>query len=370
MYGYGPTIVDVQQYADAADRDVVRMVSGRPDWEPPAPLRTGLRDAADGDAESFQYAPPRGIRPLREALAASHGPGADPAAVTVTSGTVEANHLAMARALERGVGETVLVPDPGYPYYAARVRMLGGRVRRVPVGSDGSLDADGLRERADDDLALVVVNTPNNPTGAVYDRETLTAAVAVAEEHDAYLLSDEVYGRIDRSGEFASALSVDSDRRIVTGSVSKSLAATGLRVGYGAFPERLREATTMRHVLTTISASRPAQEATLRAVRECSDGYHREVRDRLDRRAETFVEAVETVGADYVDPVGSMYVFARLPGVPGTLSNVRHLVDEGGVAAMPGGAFGEAYEEWIRFSLTTPRVETAAERLVEFVRSA
>jgi aspartate/methionine/tyrosine aminotransferase len=369
MYGYGPTIVDVQESADAADRDVVRMVSGRPDWDPPESLREGLHEAAEADAGSFQYAPPRGLDDLRAALAASLGPGTDPEAVTVTAGTVEANHLAMAHALERDAGDVALVPDPGYPYYAARVRMLGGRVRRVPVGSDGSLDVAGLGAAADDDVALVVVNTPNNPTGAVYDGATLRDAVGVAEDHDALLVSDEVYGRIDRSGEFASALSVDSDRRVVTGSVSKSLAATGLRVGYAVVPEPLREATTMRHVLTTIAASRPAQHAVLRALADVDEPYHRAVRECLDRRAATFVDALDGVGAEYVDPVGGMYVFARLPGVPGTVSNVHRLIAEAGVAAMPGATFGSAYEEWIRFSLTTPRVGTAADRVAAFVRS-
>jgi aspartate/methionine/tyrosine aminotransferase len=367
MYGYGPTIVDVQRWAARADRDVIGMVSGQPDWDPPEALRDGLREAAGAAADEFQYPPPRGIAPLREALAASHGPGADPDRLTVTCGTVEANQLTTALAFERDAGDVALVPDPAYPYYAARVRMLGGELRRVPVGEDGRLDPERLRAAADDDVGLVVLNSPNNPTGAVYPPETVRAAVGIAEAHDAVCLSDEVYGRLDRSGRFASALAVDSEHAVVTGSVSKSMAATGLRIGYAVVPDRWEPATTMRHVLTAISASRPAQVATLRALESTDDAYYRAVRERLDDRAERMVAGLEAVGADYVDPEGAMYVFARLPGVPGTPGNTRRLVEEGGVAAMPGAAFGSALDDWLRFSLTTPRVDAAVDRIRSFV---
>jgi len=367
MYGYGPTIVQIQEYAAAADRDVISMISGRPDWEPPGELRAGLREAADFDPAGFQYAPVEGFEALREALAAHHPGEVDPASVVVTAGTVEANYLAMARAFEREAGDVALVTDPAYPYYDARVRMLGGRVRRVPVEPDGQLDPDRLRERADDDVALVVINSPNNPTSAVWPAPTVRAAVRVAEDHDALLVSDEVYARFDRSGEFASALSVDSPARIVTGSVSKSMAATGLRVGYAVVPDVHREAAVMRHVLTTIAASRPAQHAALRALEGTDDDYYRRASERLGDRADRLVATLSAAGGDYVDPRGGMYVFARLPGRPGTRETIHELIDEAGVAAMPGDTFGDAYGDWIRFALTTPRIDEVAERLGAFL---
>jgi aspartate/methionine/tyrosine aminotransferase len=107
--------------------------------------------------------------------------------------------------------------------------------------------------------------------------------------------------------------------------------------------------------------------ATLRALESTDDAYYRAVRERLDDRAERMVAGLEAVGADYVDPEGAMYVFARLPGVPGTAGNTRRLVEEGGVAAMPGAAFGSALDDWLRFSLTTPRVDAAVDRIRSFV---
>ncbi|PSQ17025.1 pyridoxal phosphate-dependent aminotransferase [Halobacteriales archaeon QS_8_69_26] len=357
--------MEVKRLVRAADRDVVDLVSGRPDWDPPDALRAGLREYADSDPPEFQYSEERGLPALREEIAARRG--VEEAGVVVTCGTVEANYLAMARALERDAGGAVLVPDPAYPYYPARARMLGAEVRRVPVGADGSLDPATVRDRADDDVAAITVTNPNNPTGAVYGEATVRELVRIAEECDAVLVSDEVYSHFDRSGRFTSAVTVDSAHRVVTTGVSKSMAATGLRIGYAVVPPGLRERTTMRHVLTTIAASRPAQHAVLRALRETPREYYAEARERTGRRADRLVAALTEGGADVVRPEGSVYVFARLPGVEGTLSGARRLVEGAGVAAMPGAAFGEVRRDWIRFALTSDRVGTAADRLSAFL---
>ncbi|MFC3958009.1 pyridoxal phosphate-dependent aminotransferase [Halovivax cerinus] len=359
-----PLFFHVMAYAAEADHDVVDMVSGNPDWEPPEALRDGLREYADFDADRFQYPPSEGIRPLREEIAERRG--VDASQVVITNGAGEANYLAMARALERGAGSEIVLTDPVYSYYPGKTTMLGGTAHYVSAGADGHLDPSVVRAATSDDTAAIVVNTPNNPTGAVYPEETVSELVEVAEANDAILVSDEVYDHYDLSGTFTSALSVDSDHRIVTNAFSKTLAITGFRVGYAIFPSHLVEDAKSRHMLVNVAGSRPAQYAVLRALQETDPAYHEANRELLRERVDLFTDALDGAGADYVRPDGAFYVLARFDDYPGTLSNVERLIDEAGVAGMPGSAFGESCEPWLRFALVTPRVEEAADRLAEY----
>ncbi|ESP89904.1 pyridoxal phosphate-dependent aminotransferase [Candidatus Halobonum tyrrellensis] len=359
-----PQFYHVMQYAADADGDVIDMVSGNPDWEPPAALRDGLREYADADPADFQYPPSEGLVDLRAEIADRRN--VDPERVVVTNGTGEANYLAMAGALDRDAGDEVLLTDPVYPYYPGKASMLGAETTLVPTERDGSLDPERFREAASDDTALIVVNTPNNPTGTVYDRETMRALADLAEEVDATLLADEVYDHFDFTGGFESALTLDSDRTIVTTGYSKSMAITGFRVGYAVFPEDLVGSAKTRHMLVNVATSRPAQYAVLRALRGTDADYYAGARELLSQRVETFTDALDAAGAEYTSPDGAFYVLARFDGFPGTMANAERLVDEAGVAGMPGETFGTTRSEWLRFALVTPRVEEAAARLTDY----
>jgi aspartate aminotransferase len=359
-----PLFFHVMEYAARADRDVVDMVSGNPDWEPPEALREGVRDYADLEPDAFQYPPSHGLRELREEIAARRG--VDVEQVVITNGAGEANYLAMARALERDRGEEILLTDPVYPYYPGKTTMLGGTQSFVATDDEGQLDPADVRATASEETAAIVVNSPNNPTGAVYPEKTIRELVAIAEEYDAILVSDEVYDHFDLSGEFASALGFDSDHRIVTNAFSKSMAITGFRVGYAIFPPHLVENAKSRHMLVNVAGSRPSQYAVLQALRETEPEYYERSRDLLAERVETFTDALEAAGAEYTTPQGSFYVMARFEGYPGTLENVERLIDEAGVAGMPGEAFGDSRSDWLRFALVTPRVEEAADRLATY----
>jgi len=360
-----PLFQRVIEYAAAADRDVVRMVSGHPDWEPPPALREGLSAYADGDAETFQYPPSEGLPELRAEIAERRG--IDRSRVVVTNGAAEANYLGMAEALDRDAGSEVVVTDPVYPYYPGRATMLGGEVTRVPVRDDGHVDVGRMRAAASSDTAAIVVNTPNNPTGAVYSREAVAALADVAAGVDALLVVDEVYDHFDLSGRFESALTLDRDNVVVTTSFSKSLAVTGFRVGYAVFPPGLVDDALTRHTLVNVAVSRPAQAAVLAALRETPPSYYESVRDTIRDRIDGFTAALDAAGAEYTTPEGAFYVLARFDGVPGTVENVERLIDDAGVAAMPGAAFGETHEGWIRFTLCTDRVDEAATRLTAFL---
>jgi len=365
-----PQFFWVIQYAAGADRDVVDMVSGNPDWDPPEALREGLREYADGAPESFQYPPSVGLTALRSEIAERRG--VDRSRVVVTNGAGEANHLATTGALDRDSGTEIVMTDPVYPYYAGRANLLEADARYVPVADDGQLDPAAVREVASEDTAAIVVNTPNNPTGAVYPRDTIEALAEIAEECDAVLVADEVYDHYDFTGEFESALATDSDHVVAANSFSKSMAITGFRVGYAVFPpedgplgEMVERART-RHMLTNVTGSRPAQAAVLRALRETPPEYYERNRQRLRERIDAFTDALDAAGAEYTTPQGSFYVLARFEDFPGTMGNVERLIDEAGVAGMPGEAFGESHADWLRFALVTLRADEAADRLVDF----
>ncbi|WP_251331331.1 pyridoxal phosphate-dependent aminotransferase [Haloplanus pelagicus] len=358
-----PLFFHVMQYASAADRDVIDLVSGGPDWEPPTALREGLRAYADVDPAEFQYPPSDGLRALRGEIAARRGVDVD--RVIVTNGAGEANYLAMAGALDRDAGSEILLTDPVYPYYPGKAKMLGADVTLVPVADDGGLDVAAMREAASDQTAAILINSPNNPTGAVYGADTVAAMADLAADHDAVLISDEVYDHYDFSGRFESALGVDGDHVVVTNSYSKSMAVTGLRVGYGVFPPHLADTARTRHMLVNVTGARPSQAAVLRALRETGPEYYEASRNLLSERIDAFTDALDEAGAEYLAPEGAFYVFARFEGFPGTLENVERLVDEAGVACMPGDTFG-TYDDWVRFALVTPRAEEAARRLADY----
>ncbi|WP_435335272.1 pyridoxal phosphate-dependent aminotransferase [Haloarchaeobius sp. TZWWS8] len=359
-----PLFFEIMSHAAEADRDVVDMVSGNPDWEPPKSLRDALHEYADLDSDQFQYPPSEGLRELREEIAARRN--VDAAQVVITNGGGEANYLAMARAMERDAGSEILLTDPVYPYYPGKTTMLGGTQRYVSADDRGRLDPADVREAASEETACIVVNSPNNPTGAVYGEETVRELVAIAEEYDALLVSDEVYDHYDLSGRFTSALSVDSDHRIVTNSFSKTFAITGFRVGYAVFPDHLVEAAKSRHMLVNVAGSRPSQYAVLHALRETDPAYHEANRELLRERVDTFTGALDEAGAEYTRPDGAFYVMARFDGTPGSVENTKRLIDEAGVAGMPGETFGDSRGDWFRFALVTPRVEEAARRLAHY----
>lgn len=357
-----PEFFDLMAYVADSDHDVIDMVSGNPDWGSPPAIQTALAEYAELGGEDFQYPPTEGLVELKSEIGYRHD--VDPERIVITVGGGEANYLGIGLGLDWKPGTSVLLTDPVYPYFPGTVQMLGGRDTYVPTDNDGRLDPEIVEQHMNSDIAVVVVNTPNNPTGAVYDSHTMQQLAEIVEKYDAALVSDEAYDAFDFSGRFTSALEFNTTNTIVTKSFSKTMAITGFRVGYGIFPTTsLASAARDRHMLTLTAGVRPTQYAVLHALQTTEQQYYEECRAIMASRINIFTDALDSAGAEYMKPDGGFYVMTKFDGYPGTTENVKRLIDECGVAGMPGSGFSDNRRDWIRFALVTPRVEEAADRL-------
>jgi aspartate aminotransferase len=320
-----------------------------------------------------------GILPLREVIAeraTAHRPATrvDPAAVVVSAGTKQALFNACFSLF--GPGDEVLVATPGWTSYYEMI----GLARAVAVPVCGSPEAQFKITPADLSRAAttrtrgLILNSPCNPTGAVYSRAELTALAQFADDRGWWILSDEIYREISYEVEAPSLLSVapDMERLIVVDGVAKSFAMTGWRIGWAIAPPEVARVMTALQSHTTSNAGTIAQHAALAALsdecaaRETIDGMVGELRQRRDAA----LDLLSRAGLRVIDPLGAFYLYIHIDSAtpedpaPGT-SFARRLLDESEVAVVPGAAFRSP--EWIRVSYAAPRdqVLEGVRRIIE-----
>jgi aspartate aminotransferase len=342
----------------ARDRDgVLHLEVGEPDFAtPPHIVEAGARALRDGHTK---YTANAGTASLREAVAAKLARvnglevGADQ--VVVTHGAVNALLTALLVLVEPGEG--ILVPDPGWPNYQMMATMLGAQAIPYPLdaGSGYEPDLERLAERAARPGAKVLLtNSPGNPTGAVWGRETVRQVVEIARRHGLYVLSDEVYEEIVFAGEHVSPAVFDQDGRVITVSaVSKTYAMTGWRIGYLAATAALAAlvAKTQEAIVACPSAvSQAAAEAALTGPQDCVA----EMRAAYHRRRDVAVGALAAAGMLIAEPRGAFYVLADVSrATDSTAAFARSLVVDHGVAVAPGSTFGSGGERAVRLSLAS-----------------
>jgi len=346
-------------------RDVVHLEIGQPDF--PTPAHISEAAFASIRAGETGYCPSPGIPDLREAaaeeLARTRGVPIFAGRVIVANGAKPFLFFGVLATCEPG--DEVIYPDPGFPIYESAIRFAGATP--VPLvlreEADFAFSVDELAARLSPRTKLVIVNSPQNPTGGVLARSTLAEAADVLRDSEAWVLSDEVYWRLLYDGEFASIAAEPGmlERTIVLDSFSKTYAMTGWRCGYAAVPEPLVEPLTRFLVNSTSCVPPFVQRGGIAALTGPQDAVE-VMRAEFHARRDLVVAGLNALpGVSCRMPHGAFYAFPNVEAVPLAADALADgLLEEAGVALLTGTAFGAAGENHLRVSYAASR-----ERLAE-----
>jgi aspartate aminotransferase len=359
---------------EAHGRDIIHLHLGEPDFDTPPNIVAAAKRALD---EGWtHYAPPLGLPALRQAIAADaglrRGITIDPASVVVTPGAKPILSFALMALV--GPGDEVIVPDPGFPIFESMTRFLGATPVPLPLRGERDFHPDPaeLGALVTDRTRLLVLNSPNNPTGSVLLDADLESIADVARERDLIVLSDEIYGRIVYEGHHRSiaALPGMADRTIVLDGFSKAYAMTGWRLGYGILPEAL-VAPYERLMINTVSCTASfAQMAAVEALTGPQDAVVA-MTEEFHRRRDLLTDGLAALpGVRSHVPGGAFYAF---PDVSGTGMSGAQLAErlllDAGVSVLAGTAFGAEAPGSIRISYANSQANIlrALERMAELL---
>jgi len=364
----------------AAGRHILDLGAGEPDFDTPAFIRDATKQALD-DGHT-RYTAVEGILPLREAIAADAtarraGRDATPVAagdVVVSTGSKQSLHNATFALF--GPGDDVLVPVPSWVSYFEMVGLARANAIKVPGDPARGLKVTpALLERyATPQTRGLMLNSPSNPTGAVYDAEELRGIVELCAARDWWLVSDEIYARITYSMPHAPSVfdvATHRDHIVCVNGVAKAYAMTGFRIGWAVAPRPVAQTMTALQSHTTSNAATESQYAALAALTRTAeaDAAVKQMVGEFKARRDAALGILAAVpGLELVKPDGAFYLYFKAPGGDGTAYATK-LLEEDGIAVVPGAAFGTP--EWVRVSYAAARadVETAMHAIVRSWKS-
>jgi aspartate/methionine/tyrosine aminotransferase len=365
------------QALERTGMDVIHLEIGEPDFQ----TRQGICEAGIDAIRNghTRYSPTAGIMPLREAIAQDLGrrrgisigaenvvvgPGAKPLLFFPTLAVVEE-------------GDEVIYPDPGFPTYEAMIRIAGGTPVPIPLSpAHGfSLDLEALHQRVTDRTRMIVLNSPGNPTGGVIPISDLHEVARIAKAQDCWVLSDEIYSRMHYDAiAVPSILSLDGmqERTILVDGFSKTYAMTGWRLGFGVMPQPLAEKVALLLVHAVGCTAHFTQFAGIEAL----SGSQAEVDEMMSayrHRRDILVAGLNSIpGIECQVPSGAFYAFPDVSAFGRPSSEIAEsLLEEAGVALLPGTAFGKQGEGFLRlcYANSLPNIERAIERMREWFAS-
>jgi aspartate aminotransferase len=360
------------QELEAQGRSIIHLELGEPDFHPgKSVIESAAKALADG---KDRYCAVAGVPALREEiatyLARTRNITVLPWQVVIAPGCKIALFLGMLALLEPG--DEVLYPDPGFPGYPSIALGLGA----VPVPFTLSArnhfqpDPAEVASKITSRTRILITNSPGNPTGTVYTDGVQRALAELAVQHDLWVLSDEIYARILYSGEYLSMLRYPGmqERTLIIDGFSKSFAMTGWRLGYTVAPPEVVPALLMLAVNSYTCVAEFTQYAAMDALRD-REGNTPHMVGEYTRRREQFVRELNRVpGFRCHPPEGAFYAWVDISGTGMTAENLcRVLLEDAGVAAIPGAAFGPAGKEFIRYSFASSMatLHEAVERIVK-----
>ena len=346
----------IRRFFDIANtmEDVISLGVGEPDFDTPWHVREeGIYSLEKG--RTF-YTANSGLLELREEICRylqrrfSLSYHSDEVVVTV--GGSEAIDISFRAMLDPG--DEVIIPEPCFVSYLPCVKMAGGIPVRLPLEEKDQfkLTKEKLLSAVTEKTKMVVLPFPNNPTGAIMTREELQIVADVIKEKDLFVLSDEIYSELSYQGDHISIASIPGmkERTIVINGFSKSYAMTGWRLGYAAGPLRIIEQMVKIHQFLIMSAPTTSQYAAIEALRN-GDGDVARMRESYDERRRFLLKQFETMGIPCFEPMGAFYVFPNIRDFGMSSEEfATRLLQEQHVAVVPGSAFGECGEGFLRIS--------------------
>ncbi len=358
-------------------RSIVHLEIGEPDFDTPDPIvQAGIEWLKKG---ATHYSPVPGVWDLRTAIArhlsSEHPAAVDPRNILVTPGAKMMIFSIIQSIVDPG--DEVICPDPSYPAYEAAIRMAGGTPVRVKLEESKHFrfDLDQLARQITPRTKLIAINSPQNPTGGVLTLDDLKKIGDLARKHDVMILSDEIYSEIYYAERPPSILDVPNilDRVFVVNGFSKIYAMTGWRLGYGVVPADTFAAIDLFINNSVSSTATFTQRAALEAFTPETAKATASMVAEFRKRRDVFADGLNAIpGVRCLKPLGAFYLFPNVAAV-GLSSDefANRLLNEAGVAVLPGTAFGEYGEGYIRLSFANSltNIEEALERIRSFVNS-
>ncbi len=351
---------------EAEGVDVVDLSVGEPDF--PTPENVVEAGKAAMDAGHTGYTTSAGILELREAIAeklADDGLEHGPEEIIVTPGAKQALYEIVSALVEDG--DEVVLLDPAWVSYEAMVKMAGGSLTRVDLSAfDFQLEPalDDLESVVTDETELLIVNSPSNPTGAVYSDAALEGVRDLAVEHDVTVISDEIYKEITYGVEPTSLGTLEgmADRTVTVNGFSKAYSMTGWRLGYFAGPEELVDQAGKLHSHSVSSAVNFVQHAGIEALQNTDEAVE-EMVAAFEERRDLVVDLLEAEGVDVAVPDGAFYMM--LPVDSDDQAWCEGALEDAHVATVPGSAFGTPGYARISYAASEERLREGIERLAE-----
>ncbi len=336
-------------------KSIIHLEIGEPDFDTPVHIKEAAKQALDGGAT--HYGPSAGLPELREAIAKhvaeTRGVPVSPEEVVVTPGAKPIMFFTILALV--GTGDEVIYPNPGFPIYESVINFVGGVPVPIPLREDTGFgfDLDLFERKLSSRTRLIIMNSPENPTGGVLDRSQIERVAALAAARGIPVLADEIYRQFLYEGEFVSIMGLPGmrDLTILLDGFSKSYAMTGWRLGYGVMPVPLAEHVTRLIVNSNSCTASFVQLAGIAALQGDQTPTARMVAE-FKRRRDLIVDGLNRLpGVKCARPRGAFYVFPNITGTRHSSAEVaERLLNEAGVAALAGTAFGQYGEGYLRFS--------------------
>lgn len=336
-------------------KSIIHLEIGEPDFDTPANIgEAGIKAIRDGHTH---YSPSAGTIEARavaaEHLAKTRGISVTPEQTVIMPGVKPLIFSAIVSLINEG--DEVITPNPGYPTYESVVGFVGAKPVPLPLREDNDFRfvADDLKKLVTPKTRMIVLNSPENPTGGVFTAENMQTIFELAEKHDLWILTDEIYSRLVYDKEFVSISSIPGamKRTIVMDGLSKTYAMTGWRLGFAAMPRPLADYFATLAVNNFSCPSSFVQVAMIEALNGPQDDVEKMVA-QFRRRREVIVDGLNRIeGISCLKPQGAFYVFPNITKTGMTSEEVANLfLYEAGVAGLAGTAFGSYGQGYLRFS--------------------